>query len=59
MGIDIQELLESKRKSLPNDSDYIEELERLVEVGNEVEISQRQQISNLQGLLIKVEDILN
>jgi len=35
MSINISELLVEKRKALPNDSDYIEELERLLEVSNE------------------------
>jgi len=39
MSLNISELLEEKRKELTSDSDYIEELERLVEVGHEATVN--------------------
>jgi hypothetical protein len=39
MSLNILELLEEKRKELTSDSDYIEELERLVEVGHEATVN--------------------
>jgi hypothetical protein len=44
MSINISELLEQKRKALPNNSDYIGELERLVEVSHKATVNLKEMV---------------
>jgi predicted nucleic acid-binding Zn-ribbon protein len=55
MSLNIHRLIKKKREALPKDSDYIEELERMLEVTDEAYNNIEEENKDLQSRIAELE----